>query len=146
MKKNITFDLNKMFILIMINWLLVFVNEFLLFFYQAFSLKANIFYVIISFSLQIAIVFMCFILYKKAELRKSNTIIPIMAIALSVYYTFFREYNLVSLVDSDLNSFEELIDSTEVTISFYSERIILILIYIFLLIQGIYTTRYRSSS
>jgi glucan phosphoethanolaminetransferase (alkaline phosphatase superfamily) len=133
--KKIELNVNVLFYLVLLQYSFRFINELQMFTYQLFGIKVNLFYPMITVIANLLVAFLLFKLLKiKSKLGK--WIMPILSILLGVYFFFVNQFNIVTILDGDLEYFDLLVNSDEHRFSIYSERVLLILTYLLFLIFG----------
>lgn len=127
--KPLPIDLNALFILVLLNHLMKLISDSLILIYQYFHFEVNSLFIVISSLLNLIVVFVCFKLYKQSELKKTNLIIPLITIVLTIYFMLFRNYDIAEFLNLDAKTFVHITLSKEATISATIANILVILIY-----------------
>lgn len=130
-------NLNVIFILVLLSALLRFTDEIQLFLYQLLIIEVNYLFLIFAVVLKCFVLLFCYFLFMQSEKSPERSIvIPALTILFSAYFMFFQRYNLVTILDSDIEVFDLLISSSQLKTAFYLNKVITILIYVLVFISG----------
>lgn len=129
-------NLNNLFILVLLYFSIIFINDLQMLIYLLSKIDINILYVIIQLLSNSIMIYVCYLLYKKVETKNQQFSVPLLAILFVSYSLFAQKYFLRITMNMDSNFAFELFSSTEYAYSIYVSKILLLLTMISIFIIG----------